>query len=102
MKASPSLAHLVQEAAQDVPHPTLPGKTLWDARLDDGPFGGPRDAKSMVSNETLRLEGRSLENGVRPLGSGSDYTDFLQRLGVSYVELSFSYIVLIVTTGCKQ
>ena len=36
--ASPSLAALVRDVAKTVSHPTESGKTLWDARRDEGPF----------------------------------------------------------------
>ncbi|EDR12349.1 uncharacterized protein LACBIDRAFT_245820, partial [Laccaria bicolor S238N-H82] len=62
--ASPSLAHLFKKAALDIPHPTIPGKTLWDAREDDG---------------------------ILPLGSGSDFTVFLQRLGVRFSDEGFAF-----------
>src|SRR6267154_2510736 len=55
--ASPSLAHLIQRSAQDVPHPTDPNKTMWDEKTSNQP-------------------------GIGPMGSGSDYTVFLHRLGV--------------------
>ena len=38
--ASPSLAHLIKDVAQSVPHPTRLGESLWDARHDTGPFEG--------------------------------------------------------------
>ncbi|KAJ7811132.1 Zn-dependent exopeptidase [Mycena olivaceomarginata] len=60
--ASPSLSHFLRQAALDVPHPTSPGRTLWDARFDTGPYAG--------ENHRLREPGL----GVSPLGSGSDYT----------------------------
>ncbi|KAF4575136.1 hypothetical protein EYR36_006492 [Pleurotus pulmonarius] len=62
--ASPSLAHLIKQVALDVPHPTVAGKTLWDAQSDTSSLLGP-------------------------LGSGSDFTVFLQRLGVSSVDQGF-------------
>ncbi|HEV7736220.1 MAG TPA: hypothetical protein VGO47_02460, partial [Chlamydiales bacterium] len=71
------MAHLLKSVAQDLPHPTDEGRTLWDARNDQGPFTGQNDsesgARSAVVDEGL---------GIHPLGSGSDYTAFLQRLGV--------------------
>ncbi|KAH9045256.1 Zn-dependent exopeptidase [Lactarius pseudohatsudake] len=54
---SPSLAHFIRKTAEDLPHPTDPKRTLWDATADRW-----------------------------PLGSGSDYTVFLQRLGVASMD----------------
>jgi hypothetical protein len=76
--ASPSLAHLIQRSAQDVPHPTNAQKTLWDAHFDVGPYEGPMD----VDFARMWDEKTSTEPQIGPLGSGSDYTVFLHRLGV--------------------
>jgi N-acetylated-alpha-linked acidic dipeptidase len=86
---SPSLAHLIKRSALDVPHPTIEGKTLWDARTDEGPFTGDGTANMTVDAEvmsayfTAKKEMQASDTSVNPLGSGSDYTVFLQRLGVS-------------------
>ncbi|KAF5367317.1 hypothetical protein D9757_010119, partial [Collybiopsis confluens] len=106
---SPSLAHIIKKTALDVPHPSGEhGKTLWDARKDEGPFKpfgplGPNgelgvaisagtghnvlevgnlraDAEVMRAYEASKKEKQQL---IGPMGSGSDYTVFLQRLGVS-------------------
>ncbi|KAI0796916.1 Zn-dependent exopeptidase [Abortiporus biennis] len=80
--ASPSLAHLVRNAAESVPHPTKEGKTLWDARKDTGVLFGEN-----VDEEVFQMYQAELQNvdsvGVSPLGSGSDFTVFLQRIGVA-------------------
>lgn len=81
--ASPSLSHLLKRTAEDVPHPTSPGKTLWDATEDDGPFSGIGDEGFMKAYNASRLNKNSLSLGIEPLGSGSDFTVFLQHLGVS-------------------
>ena len=114
LSASPSLAHLVSEAAQDIPHPTIPGKTLWQARFDSGPLHGMLDEEAMRvwedqwgealvepedldASDSLRvaIKGGMKTNvhgvpvrsagtsSVGALGSGSDYTVFLQRIGVA-------------------
>ena len=81
---SPSLAHLIRDTAQAVPHPTLADKTLWDARLDEGPL--KQEGKhlhdcggSAVVMERIREKAISVseELPVTPLGSGSDYTGIL-------------------------
>ena len=78
--ASPSLAHLVRSTAEDVPHPTKPGRSLWDATHDSGILTGhvKEEVQAMYDAESQRAD----DLGVTPLGSGSDYTVFLQRLGV--------------------
>lgn len=92
---SPSLAHLIEKTANDVPHPTVSGKTLWDALDDDGPYhfqGGnatidPDFLELYTSEQVAR---RAYKTRVTPLGSGSDFTVFLQRLGIASSEQSFS------------
>lgn len=80
----PSLAHLIRDAALDIPHPTAPGKTLWDARNDIGPFHGPAEADFVEAYLAKRIAKQGDDvGGIEPLGSGSDFTPFLQRLGVS-------------------
>ncbi len=74
----------MRQSALDVPHPTDPEKTLWDARMDEGPFkaGTEIDEEYMKAYHQAEDAKNSSETGVLPLGSGSDYTVFLQRLGV--------------------
>ncbi|GJE84351.1 Zn-dependent exopeptidase [Phanerochaete sordida] len=88
--ASPSLAYLIRLAAQDVPHPTDAGRTLWDARSDLGPFtNGLVDADALqVYNASRRTQSKS--TGIAPLGSGSDFTAFLQRLGIAAMDQAFT------------
>jgi len=91
-RGSPSLAHLIRGAAQDTSHPTDSNRTLWDARTDKGKYGGLIKQMGIDSADALTFEEESVRDpestGVRPLGSGSDYTVFLQRLGVSKLRLS--------------
>ncbi|KAF9269786.1 Zn-dependent exopeptidase [Marasmius fiardii PR-910] len=83
-EASPLLAHVIRRAADDLPHPTRKNATLWDATKDQGDLFGVHNHKS-VSVRDLEITDAL---GVGVLGSGSDYTVFLQRLGVCIVELS--------------
>ncbi|KAJ7498665.1 Zn-dependent exopeptidase [Mycena latifolia] len=86
--ASPSLSHFLRQAALDIPHPTSPGLTLWDARNDLGPYGGEIvDAESMAVSQSVNVMTDSV--GVSPLGSGSDYTAFLQTIGVASSDAGF-------------
>ncbi|KAH7887556.1 hypothetical protein F5I97DRAFT_1861258 [Phlebopus sp. FC_14] len=86
--ASPLLAHLLRETAEHIPHPTSKGRSLWDARLDSGTlFGGKLDAEAVIMDQESQLASDSL--GVNPLGSGSDYTVFLQYIGVPSAEAGF-------------
>ncbi|KAF9052312.1 Zn-dependent exopeptidase [Hymenopellis radicata] len=72
-KASPLLAHLVQQTAMEIVHPTDSSRSLWDATSDVGSFQWHLAPKIRPGLEK-----------VGALGSGSDYTVFLQRIGVLY------------------
>jgi N-acetylated-alpha-linked acidic dipeptidase len=78
--ASPLLAHFVRKTAEDQPHPTDPKRTLWDATADRGQLFGEHDDIDSLGTEVETQAADSL--GIRLLGSGSDFTVFLQRLGV--------------------
>ena len=84
LHGSPSLAHLIRDTAQAVSHPTLADKTLWDARLDEGPFKQEGNHLHDCRGSAVVMEGirekaifASEELPVAPLGSGSDYTGIL-------------------------
>lgn len=86
--ASPLLAHFIREIAEELPHPTDRGRTLWDATEDNGKLFGLMGCANVSTKEEAKvirsMEFSKLDNiGVSPLGSGSDYTVFLQRSGVS-------------------
>lgn len=85
--ASPSLAHLVRSTAERVPHPTKPGHSLWDATEDTGPLDGEVDeeVQAMYEEQFKHID----DLGVTPLGSGSDYTVFLQHIGVASANEGF-------------
>lgn len=95
--ASPSLAHLIQRTASDVPHPTAEGKTLWDAINDDGPYtelalnGSAVDSDFMEMYVVAEEQRKASKTQVHPLGSGSDFTVFLQRLGVASSDQGFGF-----------
>lgn len=91
--ASPSLAHLVQGAAKKVQRGD---KSVWDTRLPESEKAAlgvqSSDLRSQsvaqlgLSNPRTEAEGGT---GVRPLGSGSDYTAFLQRCGVASIDFGY-------------
>ncbi|KAJ7572529.1 Zn-dependent exopeptidase [Mycena floridula] len=95
--ASPSLAHLIKQTAKDVPHPMKEGKTLWDAREDEGIYsqldqynGSLRiDLEFLSAYEAAQKAKNSHVTGIGALGSGSDFTVFLQRLGVPSADQGF-------------
>lgn len=81
--ASPALAPLIVKTAKEVPHPSKAGKSLWDARNDIGPYEGDIDTEFSAMYKTSQSRKGSAFTGVVPMGSGSDFTVFLQRIGVS-------------------
>ena len=87
VSGSPLLAHLIRDTAKELPHPTDKGRTLWDATYDDGKLFGLMGHANVSAKEEVKairaMELAKADNiGVSPLGSGSDYTVFLQRSGV--------------------
>ncbi|KAI5833642.1 hypothetical protein K523DRAFT_413088 [Schizophyllum commune Tattone D] len=84
---SPSLAHLITKTAKDVEYN---GSSLWDARKAVGPYGGPEELLApefVAATKENKLKASKTEIG--PLGSGSDYTVFLQRLGIAATDQGF-------------
>jgi N-acetylated-alpha-linked acidic dipeptidase len=80
----PSLRDLAQAAAADVSEPRKGGSVgaAWEARLRrDWARQAPVELGAADQPFALRLQ---------PLGSGSDYTAFLDHLGVPSLDMSFS------------
>jgi N-acetylated-alpha-linked acidic dipeptidase len=79
---SHSLQALVNEVARDVDDPKRPGKTLAAASLD-------RDVsqeKTELGKAMLRKRG---DKPIDALGSGSDYTAFIDHLQIASLDLGF-------------
>ncbi|EIW61207.1 Zn-dependent exopeptidase [Trametes versicolor FP-101664 SS1] len=88
--ATPSLAHFVRGIAEEIEHPTKPGKTLWDATKDSGVLTGDHiDAEALAAYEASEVEIAADGTGVGLLGSGSDFTVFVQRTGVASNNIGF-------------
>lgn len=88
MRSSPSFAHLVRDTAKLIAHPTVADSTLWDARNDRGKYYGNLSDEAIVRiNAEMDVEITDNElSSIKPLGSGSDFTVFLQRIGVRLLE----------------
>ncbi len=77
---SHSLEALLNDVAREVPDPET-GLTVWKRwQLHDIARGNADARKELRERADLRLD---------PLGSGSDYTPFLQHLGVASLNLGF-------------
>lgn len=81
-QASPSLAHIVRQTAEAIEHPTDANRTLWDATHDTGTYFGAMGKEAAAALEAAEALKVADSLGVGALGSGSDYTVFLQHLGV--------------------
>lgn len=87
MGGSPLLANLLRQTSMDLPHPTRANASLWDATKDQGPFSEvsavvDSDFKTEDDWQELMIRRSKLDTGVSLLGSGSDFTVFLQHLGI--------------------
>ncbi|KAG9124461.1 hypothetical protein FRC07_011553 [Ceratobasidium sp. 392] len=87
LRGSPTVANLLRKAAEELPHPTDEGRTLWDARNDRGRLF-PKLNHSNVQTTSQNIADH-FGSEVGMLGSGSDYTVFLQRLGIASMDETF-------------
>jgi N-acetylated-alpha-linked acidic dipeptidase len=80
----PSLRDLAQAAAADVPEPRKGGSVgaAWEARLR-GEWARQAPVELLQPDPPFALR-------LPPLGSGSDYTAFLDHLGVPSLDMGFS------------
>jgi N-acetylated-alpha-linked acidic dipeptidase len=82
MDGSHSLQAFVNEVARDVPDPRTPGRSVLEARR-------ARDIEQARSDEA-RPKLRTGDLPIDALGSGSDYTVFLDYLTIASLNLGFS------------
>lgn len=77
---SHTLEKFINEVGKDIPDPQTK-LSVWErARANDIVNGSPNDRKEAMSREDQRIS---------PLGSGSDYTPFLQHLGIASMNIGF-------------
>jgi N-acetylated-alpha-linked acidic dipeptidase len=83
-EGSHALQHFVSEAARDVKDPetgaTVLARSLAERRVTNYETGMPAEPAGHAPNGDLQLGA---------LGSGSDYTPFLQHLGINSINLGF-------------
>jgi len=72
MKASPSFAHLVRDAAKQVPYPTIAGSTPWDARKDRGKLYGN------LSDEAIAQINAGMDTGITDVSGPWVWTVIIQ------------------------
>lgn len=86
--AVPSLARLIREVTQDVPDPKT-GRSIFAVWSDESSrLRRERGVPIVVPTEEPLLTATT-QGMVGELGSGSDFTPFLQHLGVPSVDLGF-------------
>lgn len=80
MGGSHTLEPFINQVARDVTDPQT-GVSVWErARAARAVRGNEKAKKEVLDREDLRIS---------PLGSGSDYTPFLQHLGIASLHLGF-------------
>jgi N-acetylated-alpha-linked acidic dipeptidase len=86
---SHALQHMVNEVAAAVPDPEMPVSVLERLRARQRAVGHVKTASEEERRQAqVAAAGGDLEIGA--LGSGSDYTPFLQHLGLSVLNFGFS------------
>ncbi|KAJ9124725.1 hypothetical protein QFC24_003093 [Naganishia onofrii] len=90
MSASPSLAHLMRHAAMQVEHPTDKNRSLYSMQ-DGGDWNTFNLEVKGLSTDIDYEEMFASELKVKALGSGSDYTAFLQRYGVASTDMGYGF-----------
>jgi len=80
-EAVPSLKQFVREVAKEVPSPKG-GSVYFQWKL-----AGIGDAQEATTNHSARTNALSDDVAVGDLGSGSDYTPFLQHVGVPSTDI---------------
>lgn len=77
---SHTLERFINEVGKDIPDPQT-NLSVWErARANQIVNGSPSDRKEAMAREDQR---------IYPLGSGSDYTPFLQHLGIASMNIGF-------------
>ena len=85
---SHSLQHLVNQVAAGVTDPETQANVQQRQRAFLGVNAAGKDASPMLK-ESAKLAGESGDIPIEPLGSGSDYSAFLEHLGVATLDLGF-------------
>ncbi|WVQ80772.1 hypothetical protein IAT38_002877 [Cryptococcus sp. DSM 104549] len=90
--ASPSLASLVRAAAEEVESSVDPSRSVYSTKYDAGSweeFNLLKAGGELVGEFDVWAADKK-GSGISPLGSGSDYTPFLQRYGIASSDLGYT------------
>jgi len=85
---SHSLQHLVNQVAAGVTDPETQGSVQQRQRAFLDVHVAEKNANPMMK-ESAKLAGASGDIPIAPLGSGSDYSAFLEHLGIATLDLGF-------------
>lgn len=88
VSAVPSLARLVREVSQEVTDPRT-GRSLYAVWCEESQKMRRESGLPIVVPAKAEPSSSAAEASVGELGSGSDYTPFLQHLGVPSLDLGF-------------
>jgi len=86
---SHSYQHLVNQVAEGVTDPETKGSVLERRRAHVMVAGNAKDAKP-EAKEFAKLAAAGGDVPIEALGSGSDYSTFLEHLGIASLDLGFS------------
>jgi N-acetylated-alpha-linked acidic dipeptidase len=86
---SHSYQHLVNQVAEGVTDPETKGSVLERRRARVMMAGAAKDAKP-EAKEFAKLAAAGGDVPIEALGSGSDYSTFLEHLGIASLDLGFS------------
>ncbi|OCF36828.1 membrane protein [Kwoniella heveanensis BCC8398] len=88
--ASPSLALLLKSAAEEVESSLDPSRSVYSTKYDAGSWEAFELAKN--GHHVGEIDPWAIEkgSGIKALGSGSDFTPFLQRYGIASSDLGYT------------
>ncbi|CDZ97375.1 Transferrin receptor and related proteins containing the protease-associated (PA) domain [Phaffia rhodozyma] len=81
--ASPSLANLMKATSQEILYPGSDRLSVWAAGQEAASWSAYKNIKPERSDDGFEALFTASQTGIPSLGSGSDYTPFLQHLGVA-------------------
>nr|ODN97610.1 membrane protein [Cryptococcus depauperatus CBS 7855] len=90
--ASPSLALLVRSAAEEIESSINSSRSVYSTIHDAGDWNEFRTKKVNMqtgNQDTLVVHKGEKRSGISALGSGSDYTPFLQRYGIASSDIGY-------------
>ena len=75
----------MKSTSEEIRHPTDESRSAWSARLDGGDWNSFKSLAAPQGQDNFEALFAS-GTGIPSLGSGSDFTPFLQHLGVASID----------------